>query len=40
LSDHGEALVGFKGKFNNHINNLAFYKATRVDSTTKAKLVN
>ena len=30
LSDNGEALVGFKGKFDLYITNLAFYKATRV----------
>jgi hypothetical protein len=26
----GEALIGFKGQFDNYITNLAFYKATRI----------
>jgi hypothetical protein len=31
LSDVGEALIGFKGKFGRYIENLAFYKATRIE---------
>ncbi|TNV76362.1 hypothetical protein FGO68_gene6686 [Halteria grandinella] len=34
LSDAGEALIGFKGQFDNYISNLAFYKATRVGFKT------
>ena len=30
LSDSGDALIGFKGHFDMYVNNLAFYKATRI----------